>query len=283
MLRIALPNKGSLAEQSLTLIREAGYSCYPHDRELTARDTENDIEFVFLRPRDIAVYISGGIVDVGITGRDLAMDAEVEFTELLPLRFGKSTFCYAVPKGSDLTPERFEGVRVATSYPNLVRKDLAKRGVKAAKIVRLDGAVEVSVQLGVADAIADVVSSGRTLEQAALKVVGEAILKSEGILVARSREMLEREEVRILHDRLQGIVVASEYCMIEYDCPMAMLEEACKLTPGIESPTISPLAKKDWVAIKSMTRRKEVNQIMDRLKAIGGKGIVVMDIRACRT
>ena len=282
MLRIALPNKGSLAEQSLSLIREAGYSCYPHDRELTARDTDNDIEFVFLRPRDIAVYISGGIVDVGITGRDLAMDAEVDFAELLPLRFGKSTFSYAVPRSSDLTPQRFTGIRVATSYPNLVRNDLARMGVSA-KIVRLDGAVEVSVQLGVADAIADVVSSGRTLEQAGLKVVGEPILKSEGILISRSRAMMQRDEVRILHDRLQGLVVATEYCMIEYDCPVPMLDEACKLTPGIESPTISPLAKKDWVAIKSMTHRKNVNQIMDRLKALGAKGIVVMDIRACRT
>lgn len=281
MLRIALPNKGSLAEQGLALIREAGYSCYPHDRELTARDVENDIEFVFLRPRDIAVYIGGGIVDVGITGRDLAQDAEVEYAELLPLRFGKSTFSYAVPKASTLIPSQFGGKRVATSYPNLVKKHLASIGV-AAKIVRLDGAVEVSVQLGVADVIADVVSSGRTLEQAGLKVVGEPILKSEGILIARGANLMQREDVRILHDRLQGIVVASEYCMMEYDCPTAILAQACAITPGIESPTISPLAEKDWVAIKSMTKRKEVNQIMDRLKALGAKGIVVTDIRACR-
>lgn len=281
MLRIALPNKGSLSEQAMAIIREAGYSCSPHDRELTARDVENDIEFVFLRPRDIAVYIGGGIVDVGITGRDLALDAEVEFAELLSLRFGKSTFCYAVPKTSALTPAQFGGKRVATSYPNLVKNNLAKIGVSA-RIVRLDGAVEVSVQLGVADVIADVVSSGRTLDQAGLKVVGDPILKSEGILIARSADLMQRDEVRILHDRLQGIVVATEYCMMEYDCPAALLAQACAITPGIESPTISPLAEKDWVAIKSMTKRKEVNQIMDRLKALGAKGIVVTDIRACR-
>ena len=281
MLRIALPNKGSLAEQGLALIREAGYNCYPHDRELTARDAENDIEFVFLRPRDIAVYIGGGIVDVGITGRDLAQDAEVEYAELLGLRFGKSTFSYAVPKNSAMTPAQFGGKRIATSYPNLVKNNLAAIGVTA-KIVRLDGAVEVSVQLGVADVIADVVSSGRTLDQAGLKVVGEPILKSEGILIARSADLMKRDDVRILHDRLQGIVVASEYCMMEYDCPAAILDKACAITPGIESPTISPLAEKDWVAVKSMTKRKEVNQIMDRLKALGAKGIVVTDIRACR-
>ena len=281
MLRIGLPNKGSLSEQSLKLIREAGYSCYPHDRELTARDADNDVEFVFLRPRDIAVYIGGGIVDVGITGRDLARDAEVEYAELLGLGFGRSTFCYAVPRNSSLVPSQFGGKRIATSYPNLVNRSLAAIGVSG-RIVRLDGAVEVSIQLGVADVIADVVSSGRTLEQAGLKIVGEPILKSEGILIARSADLLKRDDVRILHDRLQGIVVAGEYCMMEYDCPRAILEKACAITPGIESPTISPLAEKDWVAVKAMTKRKEVNQIMDRLKALGAKGIVVTDIRACR-
>lgn len=281
MLRIALPNKGSLSEQGLALIREAGYNCYPHDRELSVRDAENNIEFVFLRPRDIAVYIGGGIVDVGITGRDLAQDTEAEHAELLSLRFGKSTFCYAVPRASTLTPQQFGGKRVATSYPNLVKSNLASIGITA-KIVRLDGAVEVSVQLGVADVIADVVSSGRTLDQAGLKVVGDPILKSEGILIARSRDLLQRDDVRILHDRLQGVVVATEYCMMEYDCPKAILGQACAITPGIESPTISPLAEEDWVAIKSMIKRKEANQIMDRLKSLGAKGIVVTDIRACR-
>jgi len=281
MLRIALPNKGSLSEQALTIVREAGYSCWPHDRELTARDAENDIEFVFLRPRDIAVYIGGGIVDVGITGRDLATDSEAEFAELLPLRFGKSSFCYAVPRALALTPQQFGGKRIATSYPNLVKQHLRSLGIEA-KLVRLDGAVEVSVQLGVADLIADVVQSGRTLEQAGLKIVGEPILKSEAILIGRTDEVLKREDVRILYDRLQGIVVASEYVMMEYDCPRTLIEQACALTPGIESPTISPLQENDWVAIKAMTRRKEINQIMDRLKLLGAKGILVTDIRSCR-
>lgn len=281
MLRIALPNKGSLSEQALTLIREAGYSCWPHDRELTARDAENEVEFVFLRPRDIAVYIGGGIVDVGITGRDLAMDSEAEFAELLPLRFGKSSFCYAIPRSLNLLPGDFGGKRIATSYPNLVRQHLRRLGVEA-KLVRLDGAVEVSVQLGVAELIADVVQSGRTLEQAGLKIVGEPIVKSEAILIGRSAEVLKRQDVRILYDRLQGIVVASEYVMMEYDCPRGLMEQACALTPGIESPTISPLQEKEWVAIKAMTRRKEINQIMDRLKLLGAKGIIVTDIRSCR-
>lgn len=281
MLRVALPNKGSLSESAIALIREAGYSCYPHDRELIARDAENEIEFVFLRPRDIAVYIGGGVVDVGITGRDLAQDSEAEFVELLPLRFGKSSFCYAVPRESTMTPATFGGKRIATSYPNLVKNHLKTLGVEA-KIVRLDGAVEISVQLGVADAIADVVQSGRTLEQAGLRIVGEPVMKSEGLLIGRTADVMNQDSVRILHDRLQGIVVASEYVMMEYDCPRNLLDQACAVTPGLESPTVSPLAEKDWVAIKAMTRRKECNQTMDRLKALGAKGIIVTDIRSCR-
>jgi ATP phosphoribosyltransferase len=281
MLRIALPNKGSLSESALKLVREAGYSCAPSDRELTARDPDNDVEFVFLRPRDIAVYIGGGIVDVGITGRDLALDSEAEFTELLALGFGRSSFCYAVPRASSLEPKDFGGKRIATSYPQLVRQHLRALGLEA-KLVRLDGAVEVSVQLGVADLIADVVQSGRTLEQAGLRIVGDPIVKSEGILIGRSRDVLQRDDVRVLYDRLQGILVAAEYIMMEYDCPRHLLEQACQLTPGIESPTVSPLAENNWVAIKAMTRRKQANQIMDRLKALGAKGIIVTDIRSCR-
>jgi ATP phosphoribosyltransferase len=281
MLRVALPNKGSLSEQAVALVREAGYACNPHDRELSVRDPEHDVEFFFLRPRDIAVYVGGNILDIGITGRDLALDGDGEFAELLPLRFGQSTFRFAVPKDSNLTPAQFAGKRVATSYPSLVCRHLATIGVEA-RIVRLDGAVEVSVQLGVADVIADVVSSGRTLEQAGLKIVGEPILKSEAILIARSQDILARDDVRILHDRLQGIVVASEYAMIEYDIPNALLEQACAITPGLESPTISPLREGGWVAIKSMTRQKDLNRIMDQLKTLGAKGIIVTDIRSCR-
>ena len=230
MLRIALPNKGTLSEQAVALVREAGYNCFPHDRELTALDEENSVEFVFLRPRDIPIYIGGGIVDVGITGRDLAMDAEVEFAELLPLGFGKSSFCYAVPKTSSLIPAQLSGKRVATAYPNLVRRHLATLGVTAS-LVRLDGAVEVSVRLGVADAIADVVSSGRTLDQAGLKIVGEPVLKSEGLLIAKSHDILQRDDVRVLRDRLQGIVMAAEYCMVEYDCPSNLVANALRGHP----------------------------------------------------
>jgi ATP phosphoribosyltransferase len=281
MLQIAIPNKGSLSEAAVRLVNEAGYNCRRYSRELVVRDAGHDIEFIFLRPRDIAIYVSNGLLDMGVTGRDLAVDSESNFVELLDLGFGKSQFYYAVPKESDLTPDQFQGLRIATSYPYLVHQDLGHRKI-AATVLRLDGAVEISIALGVADAIADVVESGRTMIEAGLKIVGDPILASSAVLVARSEKVREKAGVRAFLERLQGIVVAREYVMVEYDAPEHLLEMACMVTPGIESPTIAPLSKKGWVAVKSMAKKKEINGIMDKLAALGAKGIIVTDIRTCR-
>jgi ATP phosphoribosyltransferase len=281
MLKIALPNKGSLSEDAVQLIREAGYNCRRYSRELIVFDNANQVEFVFLRPRDIAIYVSTGILEMGVTGRDLALDSGADVVELLTLGFGKADFHYAVPAGTDLDPGQFAGKRIATSYPRLVGEDLTRRGVMA-EIIRLDGAVEISIRLGVADAIADVVQTGRTLTAAGLEVVGPPLLHSEAVLVARSRDLERQEMVHTFLDRIRGIVVAREYVMVEYDIPEAMLEMACVITPGIESPTVSPLSKKGWVAVKSMSKQRDVNPIMDSLGKIGAKGIIVTDIRTCR-
>ncbi len=281
MLKIALPNKGSLSEETVQLVREAGYNCRRYSRELIVLDNSNQVEFVFLRPRDIAIYVSKGILDMGVTGRDLALDSGSDVVELMSLGFGRSDFHYAVPAETDLNPDQFAGRRIATSYPRLVIDDLKHRGVDA-EIIRLDGAVEISVRLGVADVIADVVQTGRTLKAAGLKVVGLPLLQSEAILVSRTRDIERQETVHTFLERIRGIVVAREYGMVEYDIPETMLEMACVITPGIESPTVSPLSKKGWVAIKSMSKKRDVNQIMDSLAKIGAKGIIVTDIRTCR-
>lgn len=281
MLQIALPNKGSLSEGAIELVREAGYRCKRDSRELVARDPDNDVEFYFLRPRDIAVYVGKGLLDLGITGRDLALDGDAEVAELMALGFGKSSFRYAVPKEKDLTPDSFDGLRIATSYPKLVQADMDKRGQKVT-IVKLDGAVEISIQLGVADAIADVVQTGRTLEEAGLKIVGEVVLGSEAIVVSRDADFAADPDVRVFLDRLRGIIVAREFVMIEYDAPEALLEQASAITPGIESPTVSPLSKPGWVAVKAMASRVGINDVMDRLQGLGAKGIIVTDIRTCR-
>lgn len=281
MLRIALPNKGTLADDAVRLVREAGYTVRRGDKDLVARDPRHDVEFVFLRPRDIAVYVADGVLALGITGRDLVAESGAALTEVLPLQFGHATFRYAVPADSDRTPDTFSGLRIATSYPSLVQADMARRG-QDVEVVRLDGAVEIAVQLGVADAVADVVQTGRTLELAGLKPVGEPVLESEAVLVARDGEATRDPRVRTFVERIRGIVVAREYVMVEYDVPDARLEEACAITPGIESPTIAPLSKPGWRAVKAMARRAEVNDLIDRLAAVEARGIIVTDILTCR-
>ena len=281
MLKIALPNKGALSEESVRLVNEAGYRCKRYSRELAVWDADNEVEFIFLRPRDIAIYVANQTLDLGITGRDLAGDSGASVVELLPLGVGKSMFRYAVPKDSGLTPETLGGLSIATSYANLLRADLEKRKVDA-KVVKLDGAVEISVQLGVADAIADVVESGRTLKEAGLIAVGDPILASEAVVITATQEIIKTRSVRIFIERLKGVITARNYVVIEYDCPKSKLDAACKLTPGIESPTIAPLSDPNWVAVKAMVERKEMHARIDALSEMGAKGILVSPISTCR-
>jgi len=281
MLRIAIPNKGALSEGAVAIAKEAGYSCKRSGRELSVIDHKHDIEFVYLRPRDIAIYVGNGTLDLGITGRDLAFDSQADVQEVLPLNFGASRFFYALPKEKDLTPDDLDGMRIATSYPAIVKEDMQKRGLKTT-IVELDGAVEISIRLGVADVIADVVESGRTLVEAGLKTVGEPIMLSEAIVIAHSKDILENEQVKTLLKRFQGVLTARQNVMIEYDIDRTNLSKACALTPGVESPTVAPLSKDGWVAVKSLISGKGINSTMDKLQSIGAKGIIVTDIKTCR-
>ncbi len=280
MFRIALPNKGALSEGAIQILADAGYRCKRYSRELVVRDAEHEVEFIFLRPRDIAVYVGSGLVQAGITGRDLVLDSEAPVEERLALRFGRSRFCYAAPQGSGLVPERLGGKRVATSYANLVRRDLQGRGVEA-EIVRLDGAVEISIQLGVADAIADVVESGQTLVEAGLETIGEPILTSEAVLIQRAGSSQGAGMDRLVK-RLEGILVAREYVLLEYVVPRAVIEAACRITPGVKSPTLSPVSEEGWVAVAAMVRTAGLNRIIDQLSELGAKGIIAQDIRTCR-
>ncbi|NUS45006.1 MAG: ATP phosphoribosyltransferase [Mycobacteriaceae bacterium] len=284
MLRVAVPNKGALAESAATILGEAGYRRRTDSRELTVLDPANQVEFFFLRPKDVAIYVGSGEVDLGVTGRDLALDSGVE--ERLALGIGRSTFRYAAPAGRDWAVDALSGRRIATSYPNLVRTDLAARGVSA-EVIRLDGAVEISIQLGVADAIADVVGSGRTLRQHGLVAFGEPLCDSEGVLLqARgSAERIADVDVKARDQftaRLQGVVRAQQYLMLDYDCPRELLDEAVKITPGLESPTVSPLADANWVAVRAMVPRADNNAVMDALADLGAKAILAFDIRSCR-
>ncbi|MGG5172774.1 ATP phosphoribosyltransferase [Pseudarthrobacter sp. J1738] len=279
MLRVAVPNKGSLSEAASSMLSEAGYRQRRDTRELVMVDPDNDIEFFFLRPRDIAVYVGQGTLDVGITGRDLLLDAEVEAEELLELGFAASTFRFAGPVGNFTSVEQLEGKRLATSYDGLLKVYLAERGIKAS-VVRLDGAVESSVRLGVADAIADVVETGNTLKAAGMEIFGEPILRSEAVLIGRKGERLPAAEVLIR--RLQGVLVARQYVLMDYDIRKDLVEQAAALTPGLESPTVSPLRDSEWVAVRSMVPKKATNQVMDELYDLGARAILVSSIHACR-
>lgn len=280
MLRIAIPNKGSLADLSVSILKEAGYRQRTDSRDLVLTDTANGVEFYYLRPRDIAIYVGSGELEAGITGRDLLIDSGAVAEELLALDFGGSTFRFAGPVGSALTESKISGKRVATAYPGLVEQHLASLGINAS-VVRLDGAVESSVRLGVADLIADVVSTGNTLRQAGLEIFGDPILTSEAILIHRTGSVLPTG-LEILIRRLQGVVTARQYVLLDYDVPKESIEQACAITPGLESPTISPLQKADWVAVRAMVLRTETNRLMDELYALGARGILVTDIHACR-
>jgi ATP phosphoribosyltransferase len=284
-LRVAVPNKGALSESAVEILSEAGYRRRTDPKDLTVIDPHNHVEFFFLRPKDIAIYVGSGELDFGITGRDLARESRAPVHERLALGFGSSTFRYAAPAGRDWTIDDLAGRRIATAYPNIVRQDLAARGIEAT-VIRLDGAVEISVQLGVADAIADVVGSGRTLNLHDLVAFGETLCDSEAVLIeqidpnaAQRPDAAARDQ---LVARVQGVVFGQQYLMLDYDCPRSVLDDATAITPGLESPTISPLADPDWVAVRALVPRRGVNAIMDDLAAIGAKAILASDVRFFR-
>jgi len=278
MIRIAVPNKGSLADSSIAILKEAGYRQRVDARDLVLLDPENGVEFYYLRPRDIAIYVGSGELEAGITGRDLLIDSGAPAKEILNLGFGGSTFRFAGSADRDWKISDLAGKRIATAYPGLVANHLKELKISA-EVVRLDGAVESSVRLGVADVIADVVSTGNTLRQAGLKIFGEPILNSEAVLIKNASQA---DGLEILMRRLQGVVTARQYVLLDYDIPKSALDRACELTPGLESPTISPLQKADWVAVRAMVPRQDTNAVMDDLWTIGARGILVTDIHACR-
>ena len=280
MLRIGLPNKGTLAEPTALMLREAGYRQRTESRDLVFLDPDSGVEFFYLRPRDIATYVAAGQVELGITGRDLLLDGGAPAAEVLQLDFGRATFRYAAEPGTLASLDDLGGRRSATSYPGLVARDLAERGI-AADLVRLDGAGETAIRLGVAEVVADVVSSGTTLRQAGLVIVGDPLLESEAVLISRDGASLSGS-AELLLQRLQGVIIARRYVMVEYDVRRDALDAACAITPGIESPTISPLQDPAWAAVRSMVPRRDAHDVMDRLHALGARGVIVFDILACR-
>lgn len=291
MLRIALPNKGTLADPAATMMREAGYRQRSDARDLSMFDEENEIEFFYLRPKDIATYVGSGDLHLGITGADLMDESGSQVRTVIPLGFGASKFRFAAPvthpDGRDWKLEDLEGKKIATSYPRLVRAHLARSRVRA-DIIKLDGAVEISVQLGLADAIADVVSSGRTLRQHGLVAFGDPIAESQATLIEREprpdrEETVETKAEKVVFtERLRGVVYARQYLMVDYDCPAHVLEQAKRIAPGMQSPTVSKLTDEGWFGVRTMVRKSCANKIMDDLATLGARAILTSEIRSCR-
>jgi ATP phosphoribosyltransferase len=278
MIKVALPNKGQLFEHTIQLIAACGYRVNKSLRSLSAIDQENDVEFYFLRPGDIPVFVANGLLDAGITGKDFVAERGAQAVCVYDLNFGHSRLCAAAPAELSLTSlHQLRGKRIATSFPNLTARHFPERDL----IVQLEGAVEISVRLGIADAVVDLVETGSTLKQAGLCIVGEPLFESSAALFAHPG----REDVPglvTLRNRLEGKVLAQEYLMVEYDCPSNILATACDITPGIESPTVMSLAKPGWSSVKSMVRRRESQRVMDELARLGCRGILLSALESVR-
>lgn len=279
LLRVAVPNKGSLSVAASEILREAGYLQRRDSKELSLTDVDNGVEFFYLRPRDIAVYVGQGTLDAGITGRDLLLDSGAVAEEVHDLGFGHSRFHFAGPAGKYTSLDDLEGKRIATSYDGIVESFLTERGIEAS-VIRLDGAVETSIQLGVADVVADVVETGSTLRAAGLATFGEQILASEAVLISRQGE--RHRDFEKFRRRVEGVLLARSYVMMDYDIRTEQMQSAVALTPGIESPTVSPLHREGWVAVRAMVPRKGSQRLMDELFTLGARGILLTDIHACR-
>jgi ATP phosphoribosyltransferase len=280
LLKIAVPNKGSLADGAAEMLRESGYRQRHDPKELVLIDETNGVEFYYLRPRDIAVYVGEGTLDLGITGRDMLLDSGAEAEEVVSLGFGGTRFRFAAPEGVNLTVDGLAGKRIATSYPGLVGAYLEQAGIRA-RLIHLDGAVESSVRLGVADVVADVVETGSTLRKAGLELFGDPILESEAILIQRAGTPAP-EGLGLLVRRLNGVITARDYLMVDYNVTTEKLPAATLVTPGLDAPTVSPLAKDGWVAVRAMIPARQAQQIMDELWDVGAEAILVTSIHACR-
>jgi ATP phosphoribosyltransferase len=280
LLRIGVPSKGRLAEISAQLLNEAGLTFRRPERSLFARCRDMPVEITFLRTDDIPVLCAEGAIDLGVTGADLVAESGADLVHRLDLGIGSCRLALCVAEDSTVADARqLAGQRIATSFPRITRDWLAKRGVEA-HFVELSGSVEIMIQLEVADAIVDLVETGSTLAANKLRVLDE-IGRYETVLVQNHKAADPATADRLVR-RLEGIVIARSYSLLEYNIPRARLRDAEKITPGFKSPTVSALEDADWCAVRAMVKRGEAHAIMERLEAIGASAIIETDISNCR-
>jgi ATP phosphoribosyltransferase len=279
-LRIGVPSKGRLAEQAAELLAQAGLSFRRQERSLFALVREMPVEVTFLRTEDIPVLCAEGAIHMGITGSDLVLESGVDVATRLELGVGKCRLAVCVPDDSTYkSPKELDGKRIATSFTNATAGYLAKFGAKA-HLVPLSGSVEVMIALGVADAIVDLVETGSTLAANRLRIFDE--IGSFQTVLIQNKTCQQTELADRVVRRLEGVVIARAYSLLEYNIPRAKLPEAEKITPGFNSPTVSALEDPNWCAVRVMVRRSEIIKVMEQLEALGAHAILETAINNCR-
>jgi ATP phosphoribosyltransferase len=279
-LRLGIPSKGRLSELSGELLKQAGLRFRRQDRNLFARVSDMDVDIVFLRTDDIPVLCAEGAIDLGITGSDLVEETAPTLETKLRLGIGKCRLALCVPEDMQIaSPTELAGKRIATSFPNVTREYLKGHGVEA-RLVSLSGSVEIMVSLGVADAVVDLVETGSTLAANRLRIMDE-LGKYETVVVQNSHHQHDELAKRIIR-RIEGVVIARGYSLLEYNIPRDRLAEAEQVAPGYESPTVNSLEDERWCAVRVMVKTKEVISAMERLEALGASAILETQIANCR-
>ena len=279
-IKFALPSKGRISEPSIDLLRRAGYAFRTQGRNLYASCTNADITFIFVRADDIPVLVASGAVEIGITGSDLIIENEVDVVEMLPLGYGKCRLCVAVKNdfpGKDISA--LAGKTIATSFPQLSKSFFAKSNINV-NCIKMTGSVEIMVDLNLAAGIVDLVETGDSLRDNELMVFAE-IGSYETELIA-NKAVANSPEILQIKRRIEGILIADKYTLLEYNIPEERLREAEKITPGYSSPTVSRLDREGWLAVKTMVERKNVVSVMDSLEAIGATAILETSVKNCR-
>lgn len=290
VLRLAIPKKGRLREPTLKLIEQAGYSFSLNGDELYAKCTNENLELIFLRTEDIPVLVEKGVVDAGITGSDNVAEKQAKLSEMLNLNFGECRLSLAAPvhrigitieklRKNNTKPGSSNTLKVATSFPTLTKKFFHHHSIKA-EIITLSGSIEIMIALKVADYVVDLVQSGNTLRDNHLKIVDN--IGSYYTALYTKTSLGKDPRITKLTKRLEGIIIANRYSILEFNIDKKLLAQAEKIAPGFDAPTISHLDNPHKVAVKVLTEKSKVNAVIEKLHELGATGIFETAIKNCR-
>jgi ATP phosphoribosyltransferase len=277
-LRIALPSKGRLAENALRLFRDAGIPVAADDRRLLLPIAEQDMEVLFVRADDIPTLVGDRAADIGVAGHNQLLEHGDQGLEvLLDLGFGRCRLVIAAPRDGGIDrPQDLEGRRVATSHPTCLRRFLEQEGI-GASIVPLSGSIELAPTIGAADAVADLVSTGETLRQNGLREVG-TVLDSQAVLISYAGHAEDDGRIEVLRTALQSVLAARPKRYLMLNAPDASLDAIIGLLPGIDAPTVLPLARQGMHAVHAVVDADDLPRLLHPLQTEGASGILVLPI-----